>query len=45
MRHEKMPPEVSDGDALLARYRQVFNPVRSALVTKPEAQPSDARSQ
>jgi len=45
MRREKVPPQVIEGDALLARYRQVFNPVRSALVTRPEAQPSDARSQ
>lgn len=46
MRHEEMPRDAIEGDALLARYRQVFNPVRPQCMAPPQAQqPSDARSQ
>ncbi|MDM0107489.1 TIGR03915 family putative DNA repair protein [Variovorax sp. J22R24] len=41
---DNMPPDAMGGDALLARYRQVFNAVRPAHAERPEAQSSDARS-
>ncbi|MDM0075310.1 DUF4130 domain-containing protein [Variovorax sp. J2P1-59] len=45
MRRELTPSDAMDEDALLARYRQVFDPMVPQRMARPEAQPSDARSQ
>ncbi|MDL9999215.1 TIGR03915 family putative DNA repair protein [Variovorax sp. J22P240] len=46
IRHQEMARDAIDADALLARYRQAFNPARPQCMARPQAQrPSDARSQ
>jgi DNA polymerase len=43
LRKMSTPPDEADTDAWLARYRQVFDPVRFQFAPRHEAQASDAR--